>query len=198
LGILIADVSDKGAGAALYMALSRTLVRTYAAQHPERPGEVLATVNRRLLGETHTGMFVTVFYGILDPATGSLVYCNAGHNPPALLRAASAGTVEWLSRTGMALGVVEGTSWAEGRQIFAVGDTLLLYTDGLPDAQGSSGELLGMGRLLEAGRAHLGLPAARIQQAILAEVHRFVGAAPRTDDLTLLVVVREGPGIATG
>ena len=192
LGILVADVSDKGAGAALYMALSRTLLRTYAAQHPDRPGEVLAAVNRRLLGETHTGMFVTVFYGVLDPATGSLVYGNAGHNPPVLLRAASAGTAEWLGRTGMALGVAEDTSWDEGRQTIAAGDALLLYTDGLPDAQGASGELLGTARLLQAARSHLGLSAAGMQEALLAEVHRFVGAAPRFDDLTLLVAVREG------
>ncbi len=194
LGILVADVSDKGAGAALYMALSRTLVRTYAAQHPDRPGEVLAAVNRRLLGETHTGMFVTVFYGVLDPTSGTVVYGNAGHNPPVLLHAAPGGTVEWLSRTGMALGVSEATSWEDGRRTLAAGDTLLLYTDGLPDAQGASGELLGTARLLGAARAHLGLSAASMQQALLAEVHRFVGDAPRFDDLTLLVVVREDPG----
>jgi serine phosphatase RsbU (regulator of sigma subunit) len=198
LGVLVADVSDKGAGAALYMALSRTLLRTYAAQHPDRPAEVLAAVNRRLLGETHTGMFVTVFYGVLEPVAGTLTYGNAGHNPPVLLRASPAGDAEWLSRTGMALGVTDNTSWDEGRQSLAAGDTLLLYTDGLPDAQGASGEFLGTARLLHAARAHLGLPATHMQQALLAEVHHFVGEAPRFDDLTLLVVVREGPDSPSG
>jgi serine phosphatase RsbU (regulator of sigma subunit)/tetratricopeptide (TPR) repeat protein len=197
LGLLVADVSDKGAGAALYMALSRTLLRTYAAQHPDQPGEVLAAVNRRLLGETHTGMFVTVFYGVLDPVHGTLLYGNAGHNPPVLLRAAAGGDAEWLSRTGMALGATENTSWEEGRLSMATGDTLLLYTDGLPDAQGTSGELLGTARLLQAARAHVGLPADQLQEAVLAEVHRFVGSAPRFDDLTLMVVVREGQGRAS-
>jgi len=135
---------------------------------------------------------------VLDPATGALVYSNAGHNPPILLRTTSAGAPDWLSRTGMALGVSESASWGEGRQTVAAGDTLLLYTDGLPDAQSPSGELLGTERLLQAARAHLGLPAARLQQALLADVDRFVSAAPRFDDLTLLVVVREGADTASG
>jgi sigma-B regulation protein RsbU (phosphoserine phosphatase) len=193
LGIVIADVADKGAGAALYMALSRTLIRTYAAQFPNQPARALHSANQRILQETHTDMFVTVFYGVLDPQTGSLFYCNAGHNPPFLLKA---GDVESLGRTGLPLGIVEDTAWEQGIIQLDRGDALVLYTDGATDAQTADGDLFGQERLLEAiwaGRrssAPPGINAQEIEEAVLAAVHEFVGNAPRFDDLTLMVVTR--------
>jgi serine phosphatase RsbU (regulator of sigma subunit) len=190
LGLVVADVADKGAGAALYMTLSRTLLRTYASQNPGAPAETLASVNGRILTETNADMFVTLFYGILDPQSGELIYANAGHNPPFLLRSGDEGATQPLERTGMALGVVEEATWQEAVVTLAPGDSLVIYTDGATDAQGSDARMFGTERLLAVARAHLGRPAQEIQDAILAEIHRFVGDAARFDDLTLMVVTR--------
>jgi sigma-B regulation protein RsbU (phosphoserine phosphatase) len=114
LGILVADVVDKGVGAALFMALSWILIRTYAPEYPTQPELVLSTVNRRILKDTNANQFVAVFYGILDPATGTLAYCNAGHVPPYLLSTQSDDAVQTLLRTGPPLGILEDVTWEQG------------------------------------------------------------------------------------
>lgn len=197
LGIVVADVSDKGAGAALYMALSCTLIRTYAVEYPAQPEFVLSAVNRRILQDTSASQFVTVFYGILDPATGMLAYCNAGHCPPYHIRSEDGQDVQELVRTGIPLGLFEDKVWEQNAVQLASGDVLLLYTDGITEAHSEQAGLFGEERLLESVRANLGSaglqrPSAQeIQDAILADVHGFVGDAPRSDDIALAVLIRD-------
>jgi serine phosphatase RsbU (regulator of sigma subunit)/DNA-binding NarL/FixJ family response regulator len=202
LGILVADVADKGMGAALYMALCRTLIRTYAAEHHTRPDRVLSATNRRIMMDARADLFVAVFYGVLDPATGTLTYCNAGHNPPYLFRgpnppgAQSGDTVQALRGTGMVLGVIEEATWKQAVVQLAPGDVLLLYTDGITEAQNQQEAFFGEQRLLEVIQANVDTQANRpvaqdIQDALLAELRAFVGDAPQVDDITLMVIVRD-------
>jgi len=110
-GFLVADVAGKGMGAALVMAMCRTLIRTYSTRHPDRPDLVLAAANHHMLADTRSDLFVSVFYGILDPASGLLTYANAGHLPPLLWSADSSDRIGGLARTGMVLGVLEEAEW---------------------------------------------------------------------------------------
>jgi len=189
--VLVADVADKGMGAALYMALCRTLIRTYAAEYDTRPDLLLSAVNDRILMDTTASLFITVFFGALDPVSGTLTYCNAGHNPPYLLSPADGGEVRKLARTGIPLGIPENATWSQGAVRLAPGDVVVLYTDGITEAQDGRDMFFGEERLLEALRASLGRSARDIQDALLAEVRRFVGDAPQYDDITLVVALRD-------
>ncbi len=199
LGILIADVADKGLGAALYMALSRTLIRTYALEHQTRPELVLRAANQRILTDTHSDMFVTVFYGILDLVSGHLEYANAGHNPPYLFKSPSSRvskTPQGLPSTGMPLGILKDASWEAKGVDLDHGDTLVLYTDGVTEAQNPQDEFFGDQRLLAVSERNLHAPAAAIQDAILAAVEQFSTAGedadrPRGDDETLVIIKRQ-------
>jgi serine phosphatase RsbU (regulator of sigma subunit)/DNA-binding NarL/FixJ family response regulator len=197
LGLVIADVSDKGMGAALYMALSRTLIRTYAAEFPTRPDLVLSATSRRILEDTRAGLFVTAFYGILEPASGSLRYCNAGHNPPYLFNRRADEAVQVLGKTGMALGAVEDTTWTHSTVCLEPGNTLVLYTDGITEAQDEQGDFFGRQRLLSVLQAETSIPrphkhaVLHVQEALLGEVRQFMGTAPQHDDMTLMILLRE-------
>lgn len=191
LGILIADVADKGIGAALYMALSRTLIRTYALEYVDsQPDIVFFSSNERILKDARAHLFVTAFYGILDQAAGTLTYCNAGHNPPYLLSAGN-GPVRELPATGMPIGIEEDAVWTQATIKIDPGDVLLLYTDGIPDAQNSEGKFFKEKRLVDVAQENLDRPAQEMQIAILDAVQDFVGNAPQFDDITLLVLIRD-------
>jgi serine phosphatase RsbU (regulator of sigma subunit) len=191
LGILVADVADKGVGPALYMALSRTLLRTFALDYDADPEVVFFAANRRLLSDARANLFVTGVYGILDPKTGTFTYANAGHNSPYLLCGNGNDPVISLTRTGIALGIEEETTWKQDTVMINPGDVLLLYTDGIPDAQNEEGEFFDEERLIEVVNSQIGKPAHEIQSAILDEIQKFVGSSPQFDDITLMILVRD-------
>ena len=188
LGLFIADVADKGIPASLFMALTRTLVRA-AVVETESPADALRRVNDLLIPDTEQGMFVTATYAVLYPANGELVYANAGHNPP--LWMTNDGKIERLTRTGMALGVIEGTPMEERRIKLNKGDCLLFYTDGLSEAFSPDGNLFGEKRIITALQAGSGKSAERILQGIEADLDKFVAEEAQSDDLTMLLLRRE-------
>jgi len=190
LGLLIADVVDKGVSAALFMALSWILIRTYAVEYPTQPENLLAAVNRRILAEIGSGQFITAFYGILDPATGKLTYCNAGHPPPLLFGARHGAVGRSLSRTGMALGVIETETWEQGVVELGLGDTLVLYSDGVTEAENEQAVSFGDSRLRASVRANLGRPAQETRDALLAAIRAFSGEALQSDDIAVMVLFR--------
>ncbi len=192
LGFVVADVADKGVGAALYMALSRTYLRAAALSGMEcGPGQTLTTVNRRILEDTHSDQFVTVFYAVLDPTSGELAYANAGHPPALWLPAAANRPVQPLTRTGMALGVMEDEAVGEGSIQMAPGDRLVFYSDGISEAENPQGEQFGIDGLVEQLAGMRGMETKDVQQAIIERVREFTQGAAQMDDITLLVVGRE-------
>lgn len=190
-GIVAADVADKGVGAALFMALSRTLLRTYAREFPKRADRVLASVNERILSEARAGLFVTVFYAILNPESGELTYANAGHPPAYVLGAQPAAAPRALTKTGMALGVLETERWGQNTVVLDPGETLLLYTDGVTEAAGPAGTMFGSQRLLQVAEETTRRSAGELAGAIMTALDRFAGSAPQIDDITLVIVGRD-------
>lgn len=191
IGIVIADVVDKGMGAALLMALTRTLIRTYAPEFPNHPEHLLSVTNQRILTDIDAGLFVTLFYGVLDPSTGTLIFSNAGHPPPYLFTPSENPTTIALPGSGMPLGVSDETEWHPGSIEISPGSVLLLYTDGVLDTQNQRGEFLGEQGMLEIIQPHLGESAQTVQDTLLSGVYSFSGAEPQTDDITLMIVLRD-------
>jgi sigma-B regulation protein RsbU (phosphoserine phosphatase) len=191
LAVLIADVVDKGVGAALYMAMSIALLRAALAEFPTEPARVCEAVSRQLHGYATGNQFVTVFLGILNPRSGRLAYSNAGHNPPILLGASQPDGLLQLKKTGLALGVLEDSTWESGCVQMEQGDALVLYSDGITEAENGRQEFYRLHRLLAAARENAGRSAAALRDAILDGVQQFMGGAEQSDDIALLVLVRE-------
>jgi sigma-B regulation protein RsbU (phosphoserine phosphatase) len=189
LGLLIADVVDKGVPAALLMAMSWSLIRSHAAQDPDTPGKVFAQVNQSLLDHLGGKQFLTSFYGVLDPISGQLAYANAGQPPPLLLKVGGMQT-QTMALTGPPLGIIEDGRWESIELTLRPGDTLVLYTDGVTDAQERSGGFYGAERLQRVAESHFGESAAAIHDGILTDIDTFVADTPQFDDTALIVVSR--------
>jgi sigma-B regulation protein RsbU (phosphoserine phosphatase) len=188
-GFIIADVSDKGVGAALYMALSRAVVRA-AALDARGPAETLERANRVLVGDNRSGMFVSLFYAVLDPCSGTLCYARAGHNPPLWLRA-ERGEMQPLCPPGVVLGITEDAGIGEETVVLAPRDAVVMYTDGVIDAVDDANREFGEERLGALLQTRVGEPAESLVGEIDRAVRRFVGGREQFDDFTLLVLSRE-------
>jgi serine phosphatase RsbU (regulator of sigma subunit)/putative methionine-R-sulfoxide reductase with GAF domain len=187
LGFVIADVSDKGVPAAMFMALARSLVRA-SALDGSSPANALVRANRWITRDSESGMFVTVFYGILHPESGALRFCCAGHNPPILFRAADRTAVE-LRSVGIALGVLEEITLAEDEVAMAPDDILFSYTDGVTEATNPAGEAFGVERLIALIDQHRAQSAEEISAALTTALQIFCDG-PVFDDVTLIVIKR--------
>lgn len=188
IGLVIADVSDKGMPAALYMTVTRTLIRAESIEG-RPPAEMLQSVNRLLLLNSPKGLFVTGIFAILDPNTATLTYTNAGHNRPLLLKK-SRSEIVWLEKGGLPLGVSEEPGFTNHSLNFAEGDLLMLYTDGVTEAQSADGSFFGEDRLFSVLKRYQGKTSYALIDIIDAKLMEFKGAAPASDDLTILVVQR--------
>ncbi|MCB0155128.1 MAG: SpoIIE family protein phosphatase [Anaerolineae bacterium] len=189
LGLVIADVAGKGVPAALFMALSRTMIRTVALSGSP-PAATLERANELILKDSNAKIFLSAFYAILETGSGRLTYTSAGHNWPLWLPAGRQ-ECQQLHARGILLGVMEEISLEERTVQVAPGDTLVFYTDGITEAMNSQNELFGEERLRAAVRSQAGATADQIMEAIVAAVQEFVGSAPQADDYTIVVVKRQ-------
>jgi serine phosphatase RsbU (regulator of sigma subunit) len=187
LGVLVADVSDKGAPAAIFMAVARSLIRGNAAG-AATPLEAIGRANRQIVADSHAGMFVTAFYLVFSPNSGRVRYVNAGHNLPLLRRAD--GEIFELAKGGMALGWFEDNPLVEHELIMEPGDLLVLYTDGVTDACNLAGEEFGLHGLWNVVSSCGGESAQDVMNCINQAVARFAGGAAAFDDITLVTVRR--------
>jgi sigma-B regulation protein RsbU (phosphoserine phosphatase) len=185
LGLAIADSSGKGIPAALLMAGFRmSLLAEIRNEFAIRA--VMRKVNSLLHESIDRDKFVTAFYGVLDVKNRVLIFSNAGHNPPLLLR--KNGTLEPLVEGGVALGVLPDAQYDERPLALSPGDTLLLYTDGVSEAESPSGEQYGLSRLEQLLIRLQGRPAQQILDGVVEDVLAFAGTRGQNDDLTLMVV----------
>ena len=186
VGFVIADVSGKGIPAAIFMAVSRTLIRATGIRGGS-PADCITYSNRLLAQDSVDCMFVTVFYGIIDVNTGEVTYCNAGHNPPYILKHKGDISPLPMSTDPMA-GAIDGITYHEGTLKLEKGDALVMFTDGVTEAMSTANEEFGEQRLedtLEDVAMH---NCQQMVEAIKADVAAFAGEAEQSDDITVLAL----------
>ena len=186
LGLVIADVSDKGIPAALFMMVSKILIHNFATMGAS-PAEVLEKANHMVAEHNRSSMFVTVWFGILTLTTGHVTAANAGHEYPVIQNAE--GEFEFMKdKHGLAIGAMDGVRYREYEFTIGKGETLFLYTDGLPEASDKDQNFFGMDRILEVLNQEPDADPETILKRMKTSVDTFVGEAPQFDDLTMLAV----------
>lgn len=188
LGVAIGDVMGKGVAASLLMASVRASLRAYA-QDVYDIDEIIARVNTAMVRDTLDSEFATLFYGVLDPHRLRMTYCNAGHNPPMILRN---NEILYLTTGGMVVGIDPHQTYQKGIVDLQPGDVILLHTDGLADAMNFAGERFGKQRVEQALRDTVHMDARSAANHILWQMRRFTGLNKASDDTTL-VVIRVNP-----
>ena len=188
IGLAIADVSDKGVPAALFMMSSRTWMKGAAIGNPE-PSEVLEEVNSLLYDGNDTQMFVTALYAVYDPETGEFTYASGGHDAPLLIR--TDGSSELLPLTGgIALGIIPDLKYGQNTVMLNPGETILLYTDGITEAMNNEGEQFGVERMREVFANSIPKDSDEATQTIFNAVNEFADGAAQSDDITCLTLRR--------
>ena len=188
IGFLIADVCGKGIPAALFMAVSRTLIRATAIRGIN-PQECISYSNNLLAVDSVDSMFVTVFYGIYNIKTGVIKYCNAGHNPPYILKS-NGEAVELPMSEDLAVGVFDGVDFHDNQVQLEKGDSIVMFTDGVTEAMNVESEEFGNERLEKALGGEAGQSCQHIIDTVKTELKTFVGEADQSDDITMLVLKR--------
>ena len=186
-GLVIADVSGHGVAASLLMASIQTALHALVPAN-NSPAAVMRELNRIFYHNIHFTTFVTVFLGRIDTDSGTLTYCNAGHNPPLIVHGHSNAEAEisWLPPTGAAIGLVEGNPLSDASAELGAGDLLLLYTDGVTEAADRSDEEWGTERLAKVVQAHAADPVSTVIQSIRDALRDFTDGQTPEDDTTLV------------
>jgi steroid delta-isomerase-like uncharacterized protein len=186
LGLAVGDATGKGVPAALVMSTTLGMLRAVSQASDSSPGKILRRVNEALVASIPTNMFVTCFYAILDPTSGSLRYANAGHDVPYLHRS---GVAEEMRARGMPLGLMPGMGYEEDEMVLDAGEAALFYSDGLVEAHRPNGEMFGFPRLRALIAEHAQKES--LEEALLEELYSFVGEGwKQEDDITLLTLRR--------
>ena len=188
IGLVVADVSDKGIPASMFMMSSRTALKG-AAIGVREPQMVLSEINNQLQQDNPTFMFVTLIYALFNPSSGSLTYSIAGHDPPLLVSAD--GTVTELPLTkGVALGIAPDVVYTQESVTLAPGDTVVLFTDGVTEAMNADNQQFGLQRLTDVFDGNPPDNALAANEAVFDQVRKFAGDAPQSDDITCLTLRR--------
>ncbi|HYE91973.1 MAG TPA: SpoIIE family protein phosphatase [Terriglobales bacterium] len=185
VGFVVGDVSGKGVPAALHMAMTKTLIKS-AARRGMGPAEILAAANEEVCFENDACIFVTIFMGILDTATGEVTYASAGHNPPFLLR--RSGEVELVKAAGIAVGILEEAVFETQHLTMRAGDSLVMYTDGVTEATSTTQELFTENRLRDEVAALGDQSSQQMVTSVMDKVQAFQYGAPQADDITILAI----------